>query len=291
MGKEWERKEKVEIDELQEQIEKAYQEMIRQKQKKRNQKALKKESKKKDEQRLREILEKEEKTMNLKIIAEIAKENRNKNEIVIQNKTKNQKHLNLLFAKEVGEFEEAEKNSQLIDYDISQDNINIFDNFSKGNDISFPTKVNSSLCGKKEKEFPKTSNQLGNSSLLNEKDISLNYSGIDYENIKNGPSNEVWEKHPLMPNKQYFTNENNSENITNENITNKSFKKKVNPEKKAKAVKTYKPKSLKKKKINLPPRLKKKPNAVNTKKIEINTNLDNSLNYSIEYGNIFSITN
>jgi hypothetical protein len=130
------------------------------------------------------------------------------------------------------------------------------------------------------RDIQKTSNLMGNSSLLNEKDISLNYSGIDDEaNYQNESSNDIWGKHPLVPNKQYFTKENNTEFVSKETLNNKSFKKKKDSKEKMNKPKSQS-KSLKKKKINKPPRLLKKPKV--KKRMLPKEDLETSLNYSIE---------
>ena len=208
----------------------------------------------------------EQRKFNLQMVAQSAKENRRKNELLLQENIKNQDQLKQRFLNEFGAFENSQPLNQIIEYEVSLDNIKEGPTLQKSN--IFKNKQETILENiQKNQSNLKQSNLLGNSSLLNEKDISLNYSAIDDEVSKDHLKKDLWSSHPMIINKQYFTSEENEYAIKDTKKTKISSKKKPEKNNPKKVEKKPLRKSLKKSKIKKPPRLNKKPNF--TKKTEI----------------------
>lgn len=273
----------AEVKEMQKQIEDAYKEMILENERKRREEAFARVEKAKNEKELRVTLEKGKRVRNLAELAETAKANRRKNEILLEGNRKKQKQLTEEFMREFGQIGTEKEESELIEYEISQDEMQIIEKLSP---TEKPENRNYWEKGETEEEAHREGRGLlgglGNSSLLNEKDISLNYSGLENLVLANeGPVKESEKKGEMESEKRYFTKEFNRDFSKGSNEGKREDKKVGGIYKRAgQAGKISMKKTLKKSKINKPPRIQKKQPKHKNKPIEpIEASLDISQKY------------
>lgn len=245
---------------MQKEIEDAYKEVIREKERQRAQQASARVSKARDEQDLREVLVKEERKQRLAEVAGTAKENISKNEVTSVASQKRQEHLTQQFMREFGKIETEKEESELIEYDISQDELQMIEKLSPENGRGDSKGWGSLVSGEdQQRESRAQGGILGNSFLLNEKDISLNYSGLDSQGMVNDAlRSETVDNDPVDFKKQYFTRDfsRNTSKISND-ANRKTGKTKKGANRKDEAERTPLKRTLKKSKINKPPRIQK----------------------------------